>query len=67
MLPLIIFVFSLGAIIPFIGFGIFAGSISKLARGTYRHQSKIKAISGLILIGFALYLLIFYLLPKLIS
>lgn len=54
-------VFCLGAIIPFIGIGVFAGSISKLARSTYRHKSKIRAISGLILISYAIYLIVFYL------
>lgn len=55
-------VFCLGATIPFVGIGILAGSASKLARKTYKHRSKIRAISGLILIGYALYLIIFYLL-----
>lgn len=54
--------FCLGAIIPFVGIGIFAGYASKLARSTYRHRSKIRAISGLILIVYALYLIIFILL-----
>jgi len=67
VLPLILFVFCLGAIIPFVGIGIFAGSVSKLARVTYRQRFLIKAISGLILIGYALYLIIFYLLPKLVK
>ena len=62
-----LFVFCLGAIIPFVGIGIFAGSVSKLARSTYRHRSKIRAISGLVLINYALYLIIFQLIPKLIS
>jgi len=61
-LPLIILVFSLGVILPFILVGVFATSISTLARGTYRHKSKIRAVSGLILIAYALYLIIFYLL-----
>lgn len=60
ILPLL--VFCLGAIIPFIGIGIVAGYASKLARSTYKHRSKIRAISGLILIVYALYLIIFYLL-----
>lgn len=59
-LLLTLFVFCLGAIIPFVGIGMFAGSVSKLARSTYRHQSKIRAISGLILIGYTLYLFIFF-------
>jgi len=56
-------VFCLGAAIPFIGIGIFAGSISKLARSAHRHRSKIRATSGLILISYALYLTVFYLIP----
>lgn len=61
-MPLIILVFSFGVIVPFIIVGVFAGSISKFARGAYRHKSKIRAVSGLILIAYALYLIIFYLL-----
>lgn len=59
VLPLTLFVFCLGAIIPFIGIGIFSGSVSKLARFTYKQRFLIRAISGLILIGYALYLIIF--------
>jgi cytochrome c biogenesis protein CcdA len=58
-LPLILFVFCLGAIIPFVGIGLFTGSVSKLARSTYRHRSAIRCISGLILIGYASYLIVF--------
>jgi cytochrome c biogenesis protein CcdA len=61
----ILLVFGLGVIIPFIGIGLLAGSISKLARSTYRHKSKIRAISGLILIAYSIYLIVqslFYLL-----
>ncbi|UCG44714.1 MAG: hypothetical protein JSV58_04735 [Candidatus Bathyarchaeota archaeon] len=54
-------IFCLGAIIPFIGIGVSAGSISMLVRGTYRHRSIIRGISGLILIGYAIYLIAFYL------
>jgi len=61
-MPLIILVFSLGVILPFVLVGVFATSISRLVRGTYRHKSKIRAVSGLILIAYALYLIIFYLL-----
>lgn len=61
-LPLIIVVFSLGVVLPFILVGVFVTSISTLARGTYRHKSKIRAVSGLILIAYAVYLIIFYLL-----
>jgi hypothetical protein len=35
--------------------------MSKLARSTYRHRSKIRAISGLILMAYAVYLIIVYL------
>ena len=59
ILPLL--AFCLGAIIPFIGIGIVAGYASKLARSSYKHRSKIRAISGLILIIYALYIVIFYL------
>ena len=55
-------IFCLGAIIPFICIGFFAGSISKLVRTTYRHRTKVRAISGLILICYATYLIVFYLL-----
>jgi len=61
-MPLIILVFSLGVILPFVLVGVFATSISRLVRGTYRHKSKIRAVSGLILIAYALYLILFYLL-----
>lgn len=57
-LPLIILVFSLGVILPFIAIGMIAGSISKLVRVTYKHRSKIRAISGLVLIAYALYFII---------
>jgi len=56
-------VFCLGAITPFIGIAVFAGSVSKLARGAYRHRLEIRAIGGLILIIYALYLVFFYLIP----
>jgi cytochrome c biogenesis protein CcdA len=54
-LPLVLLVFCLGVIVPFIGVGILAGSISKLTRSTYRNQYEIKAISGIILIIYAIY------------
>ena len=60
---LLFLVFCLGVIIPFIIIGIFAGSISKLARSTYRYRSKIRAVSGSILIAYSLYLIVFYLIP----
>ena len=61
-LPLILLTFCFGVLIPFIGIGVIAGSISKLARSTYRHRSEIRAISGLILILYTLYIIVFYLL-----
>jgi cytochrome c biogenesis protein CcdA len=59
---LIFLTFCIGVMIPFIGIGAFAGSISKLARTTYKHKSKIQALSGLILIGYSLYLIFQYIL-----
>jgi len=60
-LPLVLLVFCLGVIVPFIGIGIVAGSISKLARSAYRHRSKIRAVSGIILMTYAVYFISFYL------
>jgi cytochrome c biogenesis protein CcdA len=54
-LPLVLLVFCLGVIVPFIVIGVLAGSISKLTRSTYRHRSEIRAISGIILIFYAIY------------
>jgi cytochrome c biogenesis protein CcdA len=59
-LLLVLLIFCLGVAIPFIGIGFLSGSISKLVRSAYRHGSKIRAISGIILIGYALYLIILY-------
>jgi cytochrome c biogenesis protein CcdA len=47
--------------VPFVGIGVVTGSISKLARNMYRHKSKIRIISGLILICYAIYLIVFHL------
>ena len=58
----ILLVFGLGVITPFIGIGFLAGSISKLARSTYKYKSKIRALSGLILIAYSAYLIVSYLL-----
>ena len=54
------FVFCIGALVPFVIFGVIAGSMSKLARSTYRHRSKIRAVSGLVLMAYAIYLIIVY-------
>lgn len=59
---ILLLLFCLGAIIPFISIGFIAGFVSKLARSTYKHRSKIRAISGLILITYSIYLIVFYLL-----
>jgi cytochrome c biogenesis protein CcdA len=59
---LIFLTFCIGIMIPFIGIGAFAGSISKFARTTYKHKSKIRAVSGLILIAYSLYLIVQYIL-----
>lgn len=60
-LPIILLVFCLGVVIPFVGIGILAGSISKLTRSTYRYRSEMRAISGLILIIYAIYFIGFFL------
>ena len=60
--PLIIAVFSLGILIPFLVIGISVGILSKLVRSTCRHRFKIKAISGAILIGYSSYLITAHLL-----
>lgn len=65
-LLLVILVFSVGAIIPFLGVGIFAGSLSRLVRSTYKQRFKIRALSGLILLGYATYLIATYLLPHML-
>lgn len=59
---LILLVFCMGAIIPFIVIGIFVGSISKLTRSVYRHKVVFRGASGIILMCYALYLIFFYLL-----
>ncbi|MEM2393560.1 MAG: cytochrome c biogenesis protein CcdA [Candidatus Bathyarchaeia archaeon] len=52
-----LFFFCLGAIIPFIGAGLFVSSISKITRKAYKHRFLLRGLSGLILIGYASYLL----------
>ncbi len=56
-LPIILLSFSVGVILPFVFIGFVSGSISKLTRVTYRHKATIRAISGLILLGYGIYLL----------
>ncbi|MEM3699748.1 MAG: cytochrome c biogenesis protein CcdA [Candidatus Bathyarchaeia archaeon] len=57
---LVLFLFCLGVILPFIAIGAVASSISKLTRVTYKHKSKIQALSGIILVSYSLYLIISY-------
>jgi cytochrome c biogenesis protein CcdA len=59
---IILLVFTVGMIVPFVLIGIIAGSISKLVRVTYKNRAIIRAISGLILIAYAIYIIIFILL-----
>jgi cytochrome c biogenesis protein CcdA len=66
-LPLLLFVFTLGVITPFVVVGILSGSISKLTRDIYRHKVKIRAISGIILICYAIYLLLTVLIPSMLK
>jgi len=61
-LPLIILFFCLGVMVPFFLIAIVAGSISKLVRITYKNKSKIRFVSGLILIVYTLYIIFFRLL-----
>jgi cytochrome c biogenesis protein CcdA len=61
---LIVLAFCLGVMLPFIGIGFVAGSISRLARNMYRHKSTIRIISGLILIFYSIYIVAFYLIPQ---
>jgi len=59
--PIILTVFCLGVILPFLLIGLLAGSISELTRLTYKHKSTIRTISGIILIAYILYVVFFYL------
>jgi cytochrome c biogenesis protein CcdA len=54
-LPLVVSVFCFGVLVPFLGVGVLAGSISRLTRSTYRYRSEIRATSGIILIFYAIY------------
>lgn len=58
---MILLFFSLGAILPFLFVGVVSGSISRLVRTTYQHKSRIRAISGLILIAYAAYIVVLHL------
>jgi cytochrome c biogenesis protein CcdA len=62
ILPLVLLVFSLGILTPFVLIGFFAGSLSKFARITYKNKPRIRFASGLVLIAISLYIICFYLL-----
>lgn len=57
-LALALFLFCIGEMIPFIGAGLFTGSISKISREVYKHRVILRGISGVILIGYATYILL---------
>jgi cytochrome c biogenesis protein CcdA len=59
-LPLILLSYSIGVLLPFVFIGFLSGSISKLTRVTYRHKAAIRVISGVILVGYGIYLLILF-------
>ena len=50
-------IFCIGAMISFIGIGLFTSSISKITRKVYRYRHIFRGISGLILLGYTLYLI----------
>lgn len=52
-----LFFFCIGAMLPFIGVGLFVGSISKITRKAYKHRFLLRSVSGAILIGYASYLI----------
>jgi len=56
----IILAFCLGVMLPFLIIGFITGSLSKLVRISYKHKSKLRLLSCLILIGYSAYLILFY-------
>lgn len=56
--------FCIGAFIPFLIIGFFVHYISKLVRITYRHRLIINMLTGMILIGYATYLIFFHVIPR---
>jgi cytochrome c biogenesis protein CcdA len=60
-LSIILLAFCLGVLVPFFFIGILAEFISKLARTSYKHKSKIRAASGLILLAYTTYIIVFHL------
>ncbi len=59
-LPIVVLFFCLGVVIPFFFMGLLAGYMSRLARLSYKHKSTIRVISGLILISYAFYIILFH-------
>ncbi len=64
--PTLLLTFCTGAFIPFLIIGCFIHYISKLARITYRHRLIINMLTGIILIGYAVYLIFFHVIPILL-
>jgi cytochrome c biogenesis protein CcdA len=61
-LSLLLAFFCIGLLVPFLLIGTLAGSIPRIAKVTGKHKSKIRAISGLLLIAYVLYVILFHLL-----
>lgn len=59
---IVVVAFCLGVMLPFILIGALTGSLSILVRFSYKHRSKFRFISGLILTCYAVYLIFFYIL-----
>jgi len=57
---IIVLAFCLGVMFPFIIIGVVTGSLSRLVRISYRHKSKLRLISGLVLLCYSIYLIVFY-------
>ncbi|MGB9853551.1 MAG: cytochrome c biogenesis CcdA family protein [Candidatus Bathyarchaeales archaeon] len=58
---IILLIFCIGVLTPFFLIGLLAEFISKMARISYKHKSKIRAVSGLILLTYTIYIIAFYL------
>ncbi|MBS7621592.1 hypothetical protein KEJ32_05730, partial [Candidatus Bathyarchaeota archaeon] len=54
---IIVLAFCLGVMLPFIIIGVITGSLSRLVRISYKYKSKLRLMSGLILVCYAVYLL----------
>lgn len=53
--------FCIGLMVPFLFIGVLAGSIQKLATTVGKRKSRIRAISGLLLIAYVLYVILYHL------